>query len=468
MYAFTIENLPQTFNAMLNIADEDERKEVTSIVHSVWEIASYHPLVLDDVGLGAWANDASYGSPESILIVLRVLRDEILVNANTAEQYYADLEEPGESDYQEFIETIDLRAICEACAIESTGDSYSVESSSFEEISSQYQKYCGRILTEEQADEIWSFVSDSVFDIFEIQKLNFQEDAAMTANYKETVNNLNKHNNIKAAFEAAIANKDVCDEFENLLYAEVQKNPDALTEEGQIAFTKAWMNSCMESMPDESMDPETSDYVLNMVLTTLTTPLAVKIKNTAEAMSKEEFSETFETKESEIKTPEDLKKGKERKKPFKFLFKVCNKTKEVLLKALKAVKNFFISIGRAIKKAAIATGHAIEWVASKIHDSWLLATITDILIGFGIGSAVGIGFRALIKALHVAAGTWQWIALLAAAGFIAGLLAQLIDMLFRKLVDALHRRREERLNEYESIGRNVFEAAFEESNASNA
>lgn len=468
MYAFTIENLPQTFNAMLNIADEDEREEVTSIVHSVWEIASYHPLVLDDVGLGAWANDASYGSPESILIILRVLRDEMLVNANTAEQYYADLEEPGERDYQEFIETIDLRAICEACAIESTGDSYSVESSSFEEISSQYQKYCGRILTEEQADEIWSFVSDSVFDIFEIQKLNFQEELAMTANYKETVNQFNKANNIKAAFEAAIANKDVCDEFENLLYAEVQKNPDALTEEGQIAFTKAWMNSCMESMPDESMDPETSDYVLNMVFTNLTMPLAVKIKNTAEAMSKEEFSETFETKESEIKTPGDLKKGKERKKPFNFLFKVCNKTKEVFLKALKAVKNFFIGIGRAIKKAAIATGHAIQWAASKIHDSWLLATITDILIGFGVGSTIGTGFRILVKALHIAAGTWQWIALLAAAGFLAGFLAQLMDMLFRKLVDALYRRREERLNEYETIGRKAFEAAFEESNASKA
>ena len=468
MYTFTIENLPQTFNAILNIADEDEREEVTSIVHSVWEIASYHPLVLDDVGLGAWANDASYGSPESILIILRVLRDEMLVNANTAEQYYADLEESGESDYQEFIETIDLRAICEACAIESTGDSYSVESSSFEEISSQYQKYCGRILTEEQADEIWSFVSDSVFDIFEIQKLNFQEDAAMTANYKDSINNINKTNNLKAAFEAAIANQDVRDEFENLLYAEVQKNPDALTEEGQIAFTKAWMNSCMESMPNESMDPETNEYILNMVLANLTKPLAEKIKNTAEAMSKEEFSETFETKESEVKTPEDLKKGVKRKKPFDFLFKVCKKTKEVFLKALKAVKNFFIGVGRAIKKAAIATGHAIQWVASKIHDSWLLATITDILIGFGIGSAIGTGFRVLANVLHIAAGTWQWIALLAAAGFLAGILASVFDLLFRKLVDALHRRREERLSEYETIGRNVFEAAFEKSNASKA
>ena len=138
------------------------------------------------------------------------------------------------------------------------------------------------------------------------------------------------------------------------------------------------------------------------------------------------------------------------------------------MKAVRAVKNFFISVGRAIKKAAIATGHAIEWVASKIHDSWLLTSIIDVFIGLGVGSAIGTGFKVLMRTLNIAAGTWQWIALLAAAGFVGGLLAQLVYMLFWKLVDALHRRREERLSEYETIGRNVFEAAFEESNASEA
>lgn len=91
------------------------------------------------------------------------------------------------------------------------------------------------------------------------------------------IENLNK-NNILSAFKVIISKKEVRNEFENLLYAEVQKNPDLLTG-FEECISKAWINSCLECMPGEIAQRINQDKdVLDLVMNNLTTPIVEKIK----------------------------------------------------------------------------------------------------------------------------------------------------------------------------------------------
>lgn len=465
MEAFTIDCIPHTFAVILQMGDEQEREETIDIVHSVWDIATYRPLVLSNIGLRAWANDASYGSPEQVYVILCILRDEMLENANTAEQYYAALEDSSDSDFQEFLETIDIQAICETCMIE-TYDSNHILESALQEVKVQYKKYFGRTFYTNEEDDVFALISDIVDDLINQQNNFYEEEPIMTANYKETINQKDK---AIEAITIALTNQDVRDEFENILYAEVAKNPDVFTEEGQKAFTREWVKKAAEGEPN--LQPAVGDESLvDFIIENLTAPVCKKIKDAAEKMSKEEFSETFDTKDSDIKNPEDIKKEKKSFKPFKFFFTVCNKTKEGILKALKAIKSFFCTIGHAIKKAAIATGHAVQWVASKINDNFILSALTDLLIGMGTGFLFGKGTLALISKLGIVYGSWKWVVLVGAGTILAGAVAMLLDWLFHKIIVKLDLKRtlrihEEAFDEYEKIGRNAFEGTFEEKEA---
>lgn len=467
MESFTIDCIPHTFAAILQMGDEHEREETIDIVHSVWDIATYRPLVLSNIGLRAWANDASYGSPEQVYMILSILRDEMLENANTAEQYYAALEDSSDSDFQEFLETIDIQAICETCMIE-TYDSNKILESALWEVKVQYKKYFGRTFYANEEDDVFALISDIVDDLISQQNyfLNYEEETAMTANYKDALNQKDK---AIEAITIALTNQDIRDEFENLLYAEVAKNPDVLTEEGQKSFTRAWVKKAAEGEPN--LQPAVGDESLvDFIIENLTAPISQKIKDAAEKMSKEEFSEAFDTKNSDIKNPEDIQKEEKKSfKPFKFAFAICKKTKEGILKALKAIKSFFCTIGRAIKKAAIATGHAVQWVASKINDNFILSALTDIFIGIGTGFLFGKGTLALISKLGIVYGSWKWVAIVGAGAILAGAMAMLLDWLFHKIIAKLDSKRKERVgddsDEYETIGRNVFEGTFEEEEA---
>lgn len=464
MEAFTIDCIPHTFAAILQMGDEHEREETIDIVHSVWDIATYRPLVLSNIGLRAWANDASYGSPEQVYVILCILRDEMLENANTAEQYYAALEDSSDSDFQEFLETIDIQAICETCMIE-TYDSNHILESALQEVKVQYKKYFGRTFYTDEEDDVFALISDIVDDLISQQNNFYEEETTMTANYKEAINQKDK---AIEAITIALTNQDIRDEFENLLYAEVAKNPDVLTEEGQKAFTREWVKKAAEGEPN--LQPAVGDESLvEFIIENLTAPVCKKIKDAAEKMSKEEFSETFDTKDSDIKNPEDIKKEKKSFKPFKFVFTVCKKTKEGILKALKAIKSFFCTIGHAIKKAAIATGHAVQWVASKISNNFILSALTDLFIGMGTGFLFGKGTLVLISKLGIVFGSWKWVVLVGAGSILAGAVAMLLDWLFHKFVAFLDCKRKERMgddsDECETIGRNVFEGTFEEKEA---
>lgn len=96
-------------------------------------------------------------------------------------------------------------------------------------------------------------------------------------NVTDSKENLNE-NNILSAFKAVISKQEVRNEFENLLYAEVQKNPDLLTG-FEECISKAWISSCLECMPGEIAQRTSDDKdVLDLVMNDLTMPTVEKIK----------------------------------------------------------------------------------------------------------------------------------------------------------------------------------------------
>lgn len=100
------------------------------------------------------------------------------------------------------------------------------------------------------------------------------------ANVTDSNEDLNE-NNILFAFKAVISNQEVRNEFENLLYAEVQKNPDLLTG-FEECISKALINSCLECIPSEIAQRISADKdVLGLVMNDLTVPIVEKIKKSS-------------------------------------------------------------------------------------------------------------------------------------------------------------------------------------------
>lgn len=116
-----------------------------------------------------------------------------------------------------------------------------------------------------------------------------EEGAVMSDNIEV---NLDK-SNILSALEAVISKQEVRAEFENILYAEVQKNPDLLTEVGE-RISKAWINSCLECMPCEIVQRISKDQdVIGLVTNDLTTPIVEKIKKASSPRKRKKLFRSF-------------------------------------------------------------------------------------------------------------------------------------------------------------------------------
>lgn len=112
------------------------------------------------------------------------------------------------------------------------------------------------------------------------------------ANITDSNEDLNG-NNILSAFKAVTSKQEVRNEFENLLYAEVQKNPDLLTGFEEY-ISKAWINSCLECMPGEIAQRINQDKdVLDLVMNNLTTPIVEKIKKDSHQPKRKKLFKSF-------------------------------------------------------------------------------------------------------------------------------------------------------------------------------
>ena len=426
MITFTIDDLPSTFTRILEVDDRQVREEIIACVHSVWEQASYNPHVLSNIGLDAWATHcANRCDHDELLVYLRQLRMEMLMNASIYEQYHSPVDV--DRAFEDFIEGNTIQEDIYTLFIEEN-DPNEISDIATENAEELFRMLYGIPMTENQQLDTLDFVRDLVDQEFQNFRY-YEEEPTMTANYK---NNTNNSRFIETA-QLALSDQAVLDEFKNNYYASVANDPDALTRDGMKAFAHEWVKTVLDNFPNfANVRDEDICFVEAWLIREILEPMAEEIKNaTAEETAPEE-----EMPVEVIPVEEEIATEVPTKKPNVFVT-LGNKTKKAFKRAIAAIRKVLTTIGNAIKNAAIKTGRKACDVANFVYSHYCLCEAITLLESFVIGTTIGRIAVKIMLALNVVNYSLPYFLILAGATVIAGLLAVFVSWLNEKILHAM-------------------------------
>ena len=160
MLAFTIKNFPLTFTRISEADSLKEQLGITTCALSVWEQASYHPHVLSDIGLDAWATYyAKYCHYDELLQCLKLLKFEMLKDNSISEQYYSP-EDP-EEDYCRFVEGKSIKRKLDQLLFE-VDDPHKIIKMAVDYACDLFKRLYGISMTESQQLDTLDFIRDFV------------------------------------------------------------------------------------------------------------------------------------------------------------------------------------------------------------------------------------------------------------------------------------------------------------------
>lgn len=435
MITFTIDDLPSTFTRILEVDDRQVREEIIACVHSVWEQASYNPHVLSNIGLDAWASHyAMHCDRDELLVYLRQLRMEMLMNASIYEQYHSPVDV--DRAFEDFIEGNTIQEDIYTLFVEEN-DPNEISDIATENAEELFRMLYGIPMTENQQLDTLDFVRDLVDQEFQNFRY-YEEEPIMTANYK---NNANESRFIETA-QLALSDQAVLDEFKNNYYASVANDPDALTRDGMKAFANEWVKTVLDNFPNfANVSGEEVCFVEGWLIREILEPMGEEIKKVT---PEEPAPEETVTEEETPGTPEDVKPEEEipeepTKKPNVFVT-LGNKTKKAFKRAIAAIRKVLTTIGNAIKNAAIKTGRKACDVANFVYSHYSLCEAITLLESFVIGTTIGRIAVKIMLALHVVNYSLPFFLILAGSAVIAGLLAVFVSWLNEKILHAMSNR----------------------------
>lgn len=429
MITFTIDDLPSTFTRILEVDDRQVREEIIACVHSVWEQASYNPHVLSNIGLDAWASHyAIYCDRDELLVYLRQLRMEMLMNASIYEQYHTPVDV--DRAFEDFIEGNTIQEDIYTLFVEEN-DPNEISDIATENAEELFRMLYGIPMTESQQLDTLDFVRDLVDQEFQNFRY-YEEEPTMTANYK---NNTNESRFIETA-QLALSDQAVLDEFKNNYYASVANDPSTLTRDGMKAFAHEWVKTVLDNFPNFANVPEEDVcFVEAWLIREILEPMAEEIKNaTPEEPAPEETVTEEETPVEEEVIPDTPETPT--KKPNVFVT-LGNKTKKAFKRAIAAIRKVLTTIGNAIKNAAIKTGRKACDVAHFVYSHYCLCEAITLLESFVIGTTIGRIAVKIMLVLHVVNYSLPYFLILAGAAVIAGLLAVFVSWLNEKILHAM-------------------------------
>ena len=430
MITFTIDDLPSTFARILEVDDRQVREEIIACVHSVWEQASYNSHVLSNIGLDAWASHyAMYCDRDELLVYLRQLRMEMLMNASIYEQYHSPVDV--DRAFEDFIEGDTIQEDIYTLFVEED-DPNEISDIATENAEELFRMLYGISMTESQQLDTLDFIRDLVDQEFQNFRY-YEEEPTMTANYKN-----NESRFIETA-QLALSDQAVLDEFKNNYYASVANDPSALTRDGMKAFAHEWVKTVLDNFPNfANVRDEDICFVEAWLIREILEPMAEDIKKTQE--TKETFEpETFEpeTFEPEKADPEETQEPEKARKKSNVFVTLGSKAKKGIKRAIAAIRKVLTTIGNAIKNAAIKTGRKACEIANFVYSKYFLYEAITLIESFVIGTTIGRIAVKIMLALHVVNYSLPYFLILAGAAVIAGSLAVFVSWLDNKILHAM-------------------------------
>lgn len=436
MWAFDIDNLPETFQFVSEIQGYEEQNELTRLLSKVWfrAVILDVPQILQDWVLEDYAaNYSDLNDFGTSLHALQILAKEIFRSVDMCEKfYYACNEKDPNDDFRDFLADngitgdandnlprSDIGVLIDSISI-STDDWNEIEEEALSELADEYTLLYGRTLTDDQEEELRNIIGSILDDIQFTNKFKFMEEEPMKANYQKIVDNANAIADAMLALKTCLAEEDnietnqIIEEFRNNYLNALAKDASLARKSNRRKWAHSLLCHLAEPVPQISPiigNPEAEDLIIEKICN----PIIEDIRNAPVGAAPDNVKNIIS--ESENDGP-------------------ATKT-NIFIRFTGRLKKFFCNLMRGIKKLFAKLREKAIDVGSFFYDHMAIANTLHLLhsalAGYGIGKLVvyiagkfGISYAGGL----MASGPYGIIILLAGMALCVG-----YDFVVRKMFD---------------------------------
>lgn len=392
MWAFDVDNLPETFQFVSEIEGYEEQKELTRLLSKVWfrAVILDVPQILQDWVLEDYAaNYSDLNDFETALHALQILAKEIFRSADMCERfYYACNEKDPNDDFRDFLADngitgdandnlprSDIGVLIDSISI-STDDWNEIEEEALSELTDEYALLYGRTLTDDQEEELRNIIGSILDDIQFTNKFKFMEEEPMKANYQKIVDNANAIADAMLALKTCLAEEDnietnqIIEEFRNNYLNALAKDASLARKSNRRKWAHSLLCHLAEPVPQISPiigNPEAEDLIIEKICN----PIIEDIRNAPAGAAPDNVKNIIS--ESENDGP-------------------ATKT-NIFIRFTSRLKKFFCNLMRGIKKLFDKLHEKAIDVGVFFYDNKLLSNALHFLhmscAGWGLGKLAG-------------------------------------------------------------------------------
>mgnify|MGYP006895540475 CR=1 FL=1 len=443
MWAFDVDNLPETFQFVAEIEDIEAQKELTRLLSKVWfrAVILDVPQILQDWVLEDYAaNYSDLNEFETSFHALQILAKDIFFSADMCERfYYACNEKDPNDDFRDFLADngitgdaddnlprSDIGVLVDSISI-GTDDWNEIEEEALSELTDEYALLYGRTLTDDQEEELRKIIGSILDDIQFTNKFKFMEEETMKANYQKIVDNANAIADAMLALKTCLAEEDnietnqIIEEFRNNYLNALAKDASLARKSNRRKWAHSLLCHLAEPVPQISPiigNPEAEDLIIEKICN----PIINDIRNAPAGAAPDNVKNIISESENDgpaTKTNIFIRFTSRLKKFFCNLMRGIKKLFSKLREKAIDVGAFFhdhailssILHFLHISGVAIGSGNLAAYVASKFgvsYASGLLVSGTYGIIIFLAGAVLAIGYEFIVRKMFIKFVNWAY------------------------------------------------------------